>query len=542
MPLSKILLHLSVSIRYNPPCIYLLTKRSLTDKLMSNLYSLFQERFPQDLSRCFIETIDGETYSYEDLINTSAAIANAMAEAAVSPGDRVIVQINKSPEAVFLYLACLKIGAILVPLNISYTSSELSYFLDDIEPRLVVCDPASPMLKDKLLTGRKNINCLTLDGCGKGTLIDSANKANREYGIATVETDDVACILYTSGTTGKPKGAMITHGNLASNTLALHQSWGFNEKDILLHALPIFHVHGLFVAINCVLLNGTSIIFLPNFNINEVMKYLPRVTVLMGVPTFYSRLLSHPEFTAKTMENMRLTISGSAPLLKEVSDAFYDKTGHRVLERYGMTETLMNTSNPLNGERIAGTVGLALAAIQIRITDAEAKSLKTGETGDIQVSGPNVFKGYWRNPEKTKEEFTEDGFFKTGDVGFLDEQGYLSIVGRSKDLIISGGYNVYPKEIEIVLNGLDDVYESAVIGVPHPDFGEGVIAVVVMESNMKIDESKLTSLLKHELATYKVPKRIFELEELPLNVMGKVQKNRLRELYQNIFDTQVISN
>jgi len=509
---------------------------------MSNLYTLFEERFPQDLAQPFIETKEDEQYSYQDLINITSNIARSMVNTGVSKGDRVIFQVNKSPEAIFLYLACLKLGAISVPLNSAYTASELSYFLNDIEPSLVVCDPASPMIKEKLLDNRGKINLLTLDRYGKGTLIDNANTAGHERTTATVDEDDIACILYTSGTTGKPKGAMITHGNLSSNALTLHQSWGFNKADILLHALPIFHVHGLFVALNCVLLSGTPMIFLPEFNVDDIIKFLPGVTVLMGVPTFYTRLLSHPDLNDAVLKNIRLFISGSAPLLKEVSDDFYAKTGHRILERYGMTETVMIASNPLNEERLPGTVGQALPGITLRITSDDDKTLAQGETGNIQVSGPNVFKGYWRNPEKTQEEFTKDGFFKTGDVGFLDTKEYLTIVGRSKDLIISGGYNVYPKEIEIVLNGLDEVIESAVIGVPHPDFGEGVIAVVVMENNIKIDESKLTNLLKNKLATYKVPKRIFVIDELPLNVMGKVQKNRLRELYQNSFDKQVISN
>ena len=503
---------------------------------MSNLFNFFKERFPQDLTQTFIETKEGEQYSYQELINLTSTIESTMANAGISKGDRVIFQVNKSPEAIFLYLACLKLGAISVPLNNAYTASELSYFLDDIEPGLVVCDPASPIIKDKLLHKRDNTSLLTLDKHGKGSLFKSAGNISHYVQVADVVGDDIACILYTSGTTGKPKGAMITHENLSSNALTVHQSWGFNSDDILLHALPIFHVHGLFVALNCVLLSGTPMLFLPEFNVDDIIKFLPRATVLMGVPTFYTRLLSHSELNNSTLKNMRLFISGSAPLLKEVSDDFYTKTGHRILERYGMTETVMIASNPLKGERIPGTVGQALPNIAIRITADDDKTLEVGETGNIQVSGPNVFKGYWRNPEKSQEEFTRDVFFKTGDVGFLDDKGYLTIVGRSKDLIISGGYNVYPKEIEIIMNALEGIRESAVIGVPHPDFGEGVIAVVVNDNN-NIDESNIKSLLKQELATYKVPKRIFEINELPLNVMGKVQKNTLREVYNNVFDT-----
>ncbi|MFT5395396.1 MAG: malonyl-CoA/methylmalonyl-CoA synthetase [Gammaproteobacteria bacterium] len=504
---------------------------------MSNLYRLFQERFPQDLTQSFIETRDGEQYSYQDLIKITSTIESTMVDTGIIKGDRVIFQVNKSPEAIFLYLACLKLGAISVPLNNAYTASELSYFLDDIKPSLVVCDPASPIIKESLLHARYKTSLLTLDKRGDGSLFERIENNSRSEEIADVDENDIACILYTSGTTGKPKGAMITHGNLSSNALTVHQSWGFNSNDILLHALPVFHVHGLFVALNCVLLSGSSMIFLPEFNVGEIINLLPRATVLMGVPTFYTRLLSHPELSNSALKNMRLFISGSAPLLKEVSDDFYTKTGHRILERYGMTETVMIASNPLHDERLPGTVGQALSNITVRITADDDKILGDGETGNIQVSGPNVFKGYWRNSEKTQEAFTKDGFLKTGDVGFLDNKGYLTIVGRSKDLIISGGYNVYPKEIEIIMNSLDGVYESAVIGVPHPDFGEGVIAIVVLENNIKINESNLISLLKQELAAYKVPKIIFKINELPLNVMGKVQKNTLREKYNNVFDT-----
>ncbi len=504
---------------------------------MSNLYALFEDRFPVDLTQNFIATKDNKTYSYQDLLSSTSQIAKILSSYKLSKGDRVIFQVKKSPEAIFLYLACLKLGLISVPLNTSYTASELSYFLDDIEPGLVVCDPASPIIKENLLHTRKNISLLTLDKHGKGSLFKSSDNISHPVQATDVVGDDVACILYTSGTTGKPKGAMITHENLSSNALTVHQSWGFNNDDVLLHALPIFHVHGLFVALNCVLLSGTPMIFLPEFNVDDIIKFLPRVTVLMGVPTFYSRLLLHSELNDTSLKNIRLFISGSAPLLKEMSDDFYAKTGHRILERYGMTETVMIASNPLNEERIPGTVGQALPNIAVRITTDDDMTLEAGETGNIQVSGPNVFKGYWRNPEKYQEEFTKDGFFKTGDVGFLDNKGYLTIVGRSKDLIISGGYNVYPKEIESIMNALDGIHESAVIGVPHPDFGEGVIAVVVKENNKKIDESNLKILLKQELATYKVPKRIFDISELPLNVMGKVQKNTLRERYNSVFDT-----
>ncbi len=504
---------------------------------MTNLYKIFEDRFPSDLKKCFIETKEQKQYSYEDLIHYTSIIASSMINIGINKGDSVIFQVYKSPEAIFLYLACLKLGVISVPLNTAYTASELSYFLDDIEPALVVCDPESPIIKKQLLSKRSKTSLLTLDKYGKGTLIENTTVKNSAENIAILEADEIACILYTSGTTGKPKGAMITHGNLASNALTVHQSWGFNEEDILLHALPIFHVHGLFVALNCVLLSGTSMIFLSQFDVDDVVKCLPKTTVLMGVPTFYTRLLSHSEFNKKTLAKMRLFISGSAPLLKEVSDKFYTRTGHRILERYGMTETVMIASNPLDGERLPGSVGPALPGITVRITATDGSILKENETGNIEVSGPNIFKGYWQKPDKTKEEFTDDGFFKTGDVGFLNERDYLTIVSRTKDLIISGGYNVYPKEIEIIINDLNDINESAVIGVPHPDFGEAVIAIIVRDdhSSESIDESGMIDNLKQKLAAYKVPKRIFQIEDLPINVMGKVQKNILREQYQTIF-------
>lgn len=502
---------------------------------MSNLFNLFEERFPKDLLQSFIETKDGKQYCYQDLINLTSSIASTLSNAGISKSDRVIFQVNKSPEAIFLYLACIKIGAVAVPLNYAYTASELSYFLDDIEPSMVICDPASPIIKEKLLQTKHNSILLTLNKYGKGTLFND-NNANSFVQTADVVGDDVACILYTSGTTGKPKGAMITHENLSTNAIAIHKSWEFNSDDILLHALPIFHVHGLFVALNSVLLSGSTMIFLAEFNVDDIIKFLPRTTVLMGVPTFYTRLLAHAKLNDKIIKNIRLFISGSAPLLKEVSDKFYKKTGHRILERYGMTETIMIASNPLNEERVPGTVGQALPNISVKITTEDDKTLETGLTGNIQVAGPNVFKGYWKNPVKTQQEFTKDGFFKTGDIGFKNVNGYLTIVGRSKDLIISGGYNVYPKEIENIINTLDGINESAVIGIPHPDFGEGVIAIIVKEKNNKFDELNLKKVLKKKLATYKVPKRIFVVSQLPHNIMSKVQKNSLREKYRHIFD------
>lgn len=504
---------------------------------MSNLYALFAERFPKDLSQNFITTNDNKTYRYQDLNDITAQIAYTLKSYDLKKGDRIIFQVKKSPEAIFLYLACLKLGVIAVPLNTSYTASEISYFLDDIEPALIVCDPDSPIIKDELIPINNDVHLLTLGINGSGTLMDNLSSDTSYKGTVDVQTDDIACILYTSGTTGKPKGAMITHGNLASNAITLNKSWGFNSHDVLLHALPIFHVHGLFVALNCVLLSGASMVFLESFNASELIKHLAKATVLMGVPTYYTRLLAHSDFLPPAYQNMRLFISGSAPLLKEVSDEFFNKTGHRVLERYGMTETVMIASNPLNGERIPGSVGTALPGIKLRIVADDGTVLGKNETGNIQLTGPNVFKGYWRKAEKTKEEFTDDGYFKTGDVGYIDDNSYLSIIGRSKDLIISGGYNVYPKEVETIINEFENIKESAVIGVPHPDFGEGVVAVIVSnESDSEsFSETKLIQFLKQKLANYKVPKLIFQLDKLPINVMGKVQKNILREQYQNKF-------
>ena len=511
---------------------------------MSNLYALFEERFSPNLTQSFIITKDNRTYSYQDLLSSTSQIAYILNSYKLSKGDRVIFQVKKSPEAIFLYLACLKLGLISVPLNTSYTASEISYFLDDIEPSIVICDPESPIIKENLLTDQNQIHLLTLDGSGKGSLIENLSNDACHESIVDTQVNDTACILYTSGTTGKPKGAMITHGNLASNAITLHQIWGFSKNDILLHALPIFHVHGLFVALNCALLSTNTMIFLEHFDVDEVIHHLPKATVLMGVPTYYARLLSHPDFTASTYKNMRLFISGSAPLLKEVSDNFFIKTGHRVLERYGMTETVMIASNPLNGERVPGSVGTALPGIDVRITADDGRILAENETGNIQVSGPNVFNGYWRKPDKTKEEFTDDGFFKTGDVGFLNDRDYLTIIGRSKDLIISGGYNVYPKEVENLINDYANIEESAVIGVPHPDFGEGVIAVVVMEPGKKeeFDATTLIKFLKQHLANYKAPKFVFAIDKLPINVMGKVQKNILRDRFQDAFERQTIAN
>jgi malonyl-CoA/methylmalonyl-CoA synthetase len=416
-----------------------------------------------------------------------------------------VAQVEKSPEAVALYLACLRIGAVFVPLNSAYTTAEVEYFLGDADPKVAV-------------------------GVAKGG-VPLAELVCGEFPPAArlaVTQADLAALLYTSGTTGRSKGAMLTRANLATNALTLAQAWRFTERDVLLHALPIFHVHGLFVAINTVLASGSSMLFLPKFDADEVVRLLPQATVMMGVPTFYTRLLQHAGFTRERSANVRLFVSGSAPLLAEAHREFRARTGHAILERYGMSETLMNTSNPYDGERVAGSVGPALPGVEVRIADP---------AGMIEVRGPNVFKGYWRMPEKTAAEFRKDGFFITGDVGRLDERGYLYIVGRARDLIISGGYNVYPVEVETELDALAGVAESAVIGVPHPDFGEGVTAVVVPRPGATLDENALRAALEQRLAKYKLPKRIVFVAEMPRNAMGKVQKAALRQTYGGLYNS-----
>jgi malonyl-CoA/methylmalonyl-CoA synthetase len=504
--------------------------------MQGNLYSVFETRFSESLDKPFLILKNGQTFNYSDLDSYSSRIARRIADCGVSPGDRVMAQVDKSPLAVFLYLACLKSGAIYIPLNTAYQEDELAYLYQDAEPRLIVCSPDSPFLTGSLEIS-KETTILTLDKSGTGTLTDDINSISCSFDTALVDENETAAILYTSGTTGKPKGAMLTHRNLETNARALHSVWGFCEDDVLLHALPIFHTHGLFVAINTTILNTSKMLFLSGFKTEDVIDLLPAATVMMGVPTFYHRLLRVSDFDSKTCENVRLFISGSAPMTDEVFREFKARTGYTILERYGMTETSMITSNPLDGKRIAGSVGQPLPEVEIRVCGGNGRVLSQGETGDIEVRGPNVFKGYWRNPEKTKTEFREDGYFKTGDVGYIDNSGYLFIVGRSKDLIISGGFNVYPKEIETVLDRIDGVEESAVIGVPHKDFGEGVIAIVVGDENDSrlLCEEAVIGKAREQLAGFKVPKKVFIHNELPRNAMGKVEKAKLRELHRDVF-------
>jgi len=501
-----------------------------------NIYALFQSRFPADRLQPVIELPDGSSFSYAELEQQSARYARLLSEQGVVKGDRVAVQVEKSPQALFLYLGCLRAGFTYLPLNTAYLAKEVDYFMENAAPAAVVCRPQDEARIRDQAAAHGIDHVYTLDADGTGSLTVQAAGVPAEFGITECSSGDVAVILYTSGTTGQPKGAMISHANLAANGLALHQAWGWQPDDVLLHVLPIFHIHGLFVACHCVLLNGSKMIFMPRFDAAEAVRLLPKSTVLMGVPTVYTRLLAEDGFNAEACRNMRLFVSGSAPLLEQTFHDFQARSGHTILERYGMTETGMNTSNPLHGERKPGTVGPALPGVQLRIVDEQGKPVAQGEAGQLEVKGPNVFAGYWRMPEKTAEEFTADGYFRTGDVAQQDTDGYVSIVGRAKDMVITGGYNVYPKEVEGVIDDLPGVLESAVIGVPHPDFGEAVAAVVVARPGQAMaDETAMIATLKAELASYKVPKRIFTVDQLPRNTMGKVQKNLLREQYAGTF-------
>lgn len=502
---------------------------------MDNVFELFRSRFPEDRSRPVIETGGGRVYSYADLEDASGRIARLLADLGVSPGTRVAVQVDKSPETIFLYLACLRAGAVFLPLNPAYQGRELEYFFADAGPRVVICRPeAEEGLRP--IAGRTAVEHLfTLDAAGGGTLMDRCAGLSPDFPTMARAGDDVAALLYTSGTTGVSKGAMLSHRNLGANALALHRAWGWEPDDVLLHALPIYHTHGLFVAIHCVLLNGTGMLFMPRFDVAEVARLLPRATVFMGVPTHYVRLLGDPGFRENGQEicrNMRLFISGSAPLLGETFHAFRNVTGHTILERYGMTETGMNTSNPLHGERRAGTVGFPLPGVDVRVADEDNRILPSGEVGVLELRGANVFSGYWGMPEKTAEAFREDGFFITGDLSRVDGNGYVHIVGRAKDLVITGGLNVYPKEVETCIDEIEGVVESAVIGVPHPDFGEAVTAVVVCEPGCEdLTAKAVIRAVKGQLANFKVPKAVHFVGELPRNATGKVQKNVLRGRY-----------
>ncbi len=511
----------------------------------ANLYALFESRFPSDRGQTAIETASGKVYSYGELEKITARYAGSIRALGVEPGDRIAVQVEKSPEALFLYLACLKAGAIYLPLNSAYQEGEIDYFLGDAEPKIFVHQPKSESWVLPICEKRGVAHRFVLPSEGEevkpqqtsASWHENAMKAAPMLEFVSRNDDDLAAILYTSGTTGRSKGAMITHRNLSSNAKTLHEYWGFRPGDVLLHALPLFHVHGLFVACHTALLNGSKMIFHAKFDAKAAIDALSRATVFMGVPTMYVRLLAEPTFNKVVCGNIRLFVSGSAPLLAETFHEFRERTGHTILERYGMTETGMITSNPLEGKRIGGTVGFPLPDVSVRVMNDDGKICAPSEIGHLQVKGPNVLPGYWRLPEKNKEEFTADGYFKTGDVGKIDAEGYVSIVGRSKDLVISGGYNVYPKEIELLIDEMAGVTESAVIGLPHPDFGEAVAAVVVKSAGAAPVEAEIIAALKGKLAAFKVPKRVFVVDDLPRNAMGKVQKNELRKRYASTFSS-----
>ncbi len=500
--------------------------------MSDNLFKRFESAVPGPETD-FLRLADGAALRYQDAFATAARYAHVLARHGARPGDRVAVQAEKSPAALILYLACLRAGFVYLPLNTAYTPAELAYFVRDAEPRLFVCSTKN---REKIAAALPRVTFLTISDDGRsGSLVEEAAAAPEQFPDPQIGMEDLASILYTSGTTGRSKGAMLTHGNLTSNAQSLKQAWAFSQGDVLLHALPIFHIHGLFVATNVTMLAGACILLLPRFEPDAVFQALPQATVMMGVPTFYTRLLKDSRLNQDTTRHMRLFISGSAPLLPETHQQWQARTGHVLLERYGMTETGMNTSNPYVGPRIAGSVGLPLPGVEIRIADSDGNALAKGDIGMIEVRGPNIFKGYWNMPEKTAAEFHKDGFFITGDLGTIGADGYVRIVGRGKDLIITGGLNVYPKEIESLLDELPGVEESAVVGLPHDDFGEGVTAFLVCKDGAQLTEGAILESLQDRLARFKLPKRVLFLDALPRNSMGKVQKSVLREEYQALY-------
>ena len=510
--------------------------------VQENLFAALRAAFPANLDSVAVETDHGLHYSWRDLDRASAMMANLLEGLKLPKGSRIAVQVEKSVEAMMLYLATLRAGYVFLPLNTAYQSAEIEYFIGNAEPAVVVCSGLNFGWVSKIAFKAGTHHVFTLNDDRTGTLLERAAPQKDQHRIAVKSADDLAAILYTSGTTGRSKGAMLTHGNMLSNAQML-KSYCWKKGDVLIHALPIFHVHGLFVAIHGALINGSKMIWLAKFDPKFVIAKMPEATVFMGVPTLYGRMLSEPSLTKTAARNMRLFIAGSAPLLIETFTEWQQRTGHTILERYGMSETVMLTSNPYaadkrhggQSERRGGTVGFPLPGVKLRVQGDDGKTLPVGEIGSIQVKGPNVFQAYWRMPEKTKEEFTADGFFKTGDVGKIDERGYVVIVGRSKDLIISGGYNVYPAEIEGYINEMPGVAESALVGVAHPDFGEVGVAVVIAKPGAKINADHIIATLKSQLANFKIPKKCFVVPELPRNTMGKVQKNLLREQHKNLF-------
>ena len=515
-----------------------------------NLFSALRAAFPTDLTAVAVETDEGLSYSWQDLDRATAMMANLLQSLNLPEGSRVAVQVEKSVEAMILYLATLRAGYVFLPLNTAYQSAEIEYFIGNAEPAVVVCSGAHFGWVSKIAFKAGTQHVFTLNEDRTGSLLDRAARHSDQHKPVVRQADDLAAILYTSGTTGRSKGAMLTHGNMLSNALTLKDYWGWTKTggpegrgDVLIHALPIFHVHGLFVAIHGALINGSKMIWMAKFDPQRAIANMAKATVFMGVPTLYVRMLAEASLNKAAVKNMRLFVAGSAPLLIETFTEWQTRTGHTILERYGMSETAMLTSNPYSAddryakqsERRGGTVGFPLPDVSLRVRGENEQNMPVGEIGDIQVKGPNVFKGYWRMPEKTAEEFTGDGYFKTGDVGKVDERGYVTIVGRSKDLIISGGYNVYPAEIEGYINEMPGVTESAVVGVPHPDFGEVGVAVLIAKSGADLQPDAIVAELKAKLANFKIPKRCFVVAELPRNTMGKVQKNLLREQYKTLF-------
>jgi malonyl-CoA/methylmalonyl-CoA synthetase len=504
----------------------------------ANLFAALRAAFPADLDQTAVETDNGLVYSWRDLDRATAMIANLLRALSLPQGSRIAVQVEKSVEAMMLYLATLRAGYVFLPLNTAYQSAEIEYFVGNAEPAVVVCSGKNFGWVSKIAFKAGTRHVFTLNDDRTGSLLERAAHHSDVHDVEEAGEDDLAAILYTSGTTGRSKGAMLTHGNLLSNAQVLKDYWGWKPGDVLIHALPIFHVHGLFVALHGALLNGSKMIWLGKFDARLAVEKMSQATVFMGVPTLYVRMLAEPALNRDAVRRMRLFVSGSAPLLVETFNEWKERTGHTILERYGMSETIMLTSNPYSaqdGERRGGTVGFPLPGVGVRVRGDDGGELPAGDIGAIEVKGPNVFKGYWRMPGKTKEEFTADGWFKTGDVGRIDEHGYVTIVGRSKDLIISGGYNVYPAEIEGYINEMPGVAESALVGVPHPDFGEVGVAVVIPKPGVRLDGEQIVAKLKTQLANFKIPKRCFVVDELPRNTMGKVQKNVLREQHKQIF-------
>jgi malonyl-CoA/methylmalonyl-CoA synthetase len=507
---------------------------------LTDPYEWIESCAHQGPERVFLQTPAGRRLTYETLHRQSAAWAAALSRLGLEAGDRIAVRVGKSIESILLYLACLRMGAVYVPINTDCSASEVEYFLQDAQARLAIVRPADAAALSRIAARTGVADLQTLGAEREGTLAELVERCDAQAPPRpSLQADALAAIIYTSGTTGRSKGAMLTRGNLASNATTLAAAWRFSASDVLLHMLPLFHVHGLFAALNTVLASGSSLLLVDGFDAAQALRYFPAVTVFMGVPTYYTRLLQLPALGRDSTAQIRLFVSGSAPLSAATYAQFEQRTGHAILERYGMTETLMNTSNPYDGPRLPGSVGPALPGIAVRIVDTVSGRMESTPdlTGAVEIKGPNVCAGYWHDPEKTRAAFSADGWFKSGDLGRLDPNGYLHIVGRSKDLVISGGYNVYPKEVEIELDALAEVLESAVFGLPHPDFGEGVTAVVVTKPGARISEAQIITVIKTRLARYKVPKRVLIVDELPRNAMGKVQKNTLRKRYASLYQS-----